>query len=192
MPPRLSPADRAREIARVRVRRRSDVPVRMRQREGTRVAEKREWIGAFIAGGSAAGYPVAEQDLAEENATGTGARVTVSWLATEIGRALAHAEAETAVDARTLAWQLLGSYDPELYCHIAQIPLERLSVDRVLAHLEWLGWELPQQVAGSIARRLFLGLANQSKPAAAADSETEVCAECGATFPRGEMCRCQA
>lgn len=190
MPPPLSPAERAREVAHVRSWRRSDLSVRRQQLEDTRVADKCAWIATFIAEGRAASYPVAEEDLAEENTIDAAVRVTVSWLAAEIDRALAHAEVDMRVDARTLAWQLLGSYDPELYCDVGHVPPAKLAVDRLLAHVEWLGLRLPRQVAGSIARRLFLGLANQLGRPPEANSETEFCAECGATFPTGEWCQC--
>lgn len=130
--------------------------------------------------------------MVDENGIGAGVNVTVDWLAAQVERAFALAGVAPTVVSGVVASSLLKSHDEERCADLQKIPASELDVNRVLAHLVWLKLPLPPRVAGSIARRLYVALINRDAIPRDDGEETEFCAECGQTVPKGEPCRCES
>ncbi len=64
--------------------------------------------------------------------------------------------------AHVLAQDLLDSRDDDLQCQVDSMPFRLLAVDRLIAHVESLRFELSPRLTAAIARRAFLVLLNNA------------------------------
>ena len=107
------------------------------------------------------------------------------------------ADHDPTLSPRIISARILRSHDLDLYCDVQQFYGTMVQIDRILAHIEWLGFELPQRVAISIARRLYVAMRTKSTNGSNGSSrppngkpDEEFCPDCGERVPAGEPCGC--
>ena len=137
--------------------------------------KKELFITNFIAAGLAEDYPCPREDTVDENfwdhRTGELSLASQHWgdrleqLTIQIRRAYEVSAEPSDGDlpiAHVLAQDLLDSRDDDLKCQVDTIPFSLLAVDRLIAHVESLHFELSPRLTAAIARRAFLVLLNSS------------------------------
>lgn len=129
--------------------------------------KKQRFVEAFVSANAIDGYPAVAEDLIDENDwPGEGdIRAFPSLrdsLRAEVARAFARCDYH-GYDPGAVATDLLCSEHGTDLREIQSFPLEELSAGLLLAHLEALGFGLPERVSASIARRALILLHNRKR-----------------------------
>jgi len=107
-------------------------------------------IALFLSEDRISAYPSEDGFVSDENEP----------LARFIVKAFHRSGQPLPMTSASIAQMVLTSYDAELGCDVAQLPVHACTVARVLAHVVTMGVEMPETVAASIARRVALGRLN--------------------------------
>ena len=134
--------------------------------------------------------PQLPADTEQENQIDRGVVLTATWLKQQIVEAFTNAGKLPTVEPSIIASRLLKSHDFEFCIDLLAFGPPQASAHRIYAHIEALGIPLPPSVMGSLARRLFMAIANRDVPKLNGKSDAEFCEACAKTFPRGERCGC--
>lgn len=134
--------------------------------------DKEAFVASFISDGRIDEYPVdAGEILAENQADWDHAgrldqqlEQQVLLVYERIGeRSRVERAGRSLPSPRVVVTDLLGSMDGAEFCLLRQLPMPKVSVERVLAHLESLGFGLPQEMSIAVARITTMALLNSSK-----------------------------
>jgi hypothetical protein len=134
--------------------------------------------------------PVLEADTKDEGQVGPGVRLTIEWLTEQVKQAFANAGQRLAIDPAIIASRILKLHDWDYCVDVIEFTSDQVTPHRLFAHVHFLGIALPSSVQGTLARRMFLAIANRDAPKVVEGSADEFCEDCGAVFERGELCRC--
>jgi len=123
---------------------------------------KQKFIDQFIAEDRLYAYPVVEEDLQDENEfqLPEGRPVLRLVLAEQVCRAFELTHLKKAPDPEQVASDLLCSDCSYLLSDLEHLPVNEVTVELVLAHLESLGFDLPPRTSASVARRCVVVLLN--------------------------------
>lgn len=191
MPPPLTPAERDGVLARNRALRDTEKSFRSKVREMAGRDEHMRQMQASMSEQHLLRCPALPADVEQENQIGRGVVLSAAWLKQQIVEAFTNAAKLPTVEPSILASRLLKSHDFEFCIDVAAFGPGQANVHRLYAHIEALGMALPPSVAGSLARRLFVAIVNRDGvPQLNGKPDTEFCANCGESFPRGERCGC--
>jgi hypothetical protein len=159
-------------------RRRRDLATSTVQIERGRQAR----IEQFVQDNEISAYPVDDADLKDENREFDMEEASLfDCVRLQVERALERAETKPPVLAPTLASWLLKSIDVQSGALLANVPPERVTPARLLAHVATLGVWIEPKLAASIARRLSMVLMNHPDRTQKAKKKKEtMCFECGA------------
>lgn len=141
-------------------------------------AATKAMVASFIHEDKLSSYPTSDDDLHDENlwrdelgmpaATG----MIKNDLVEEIGRTCERCKLPPPYRVDQFADLLLKRWDETYLCTLQHLPPWAVEVDRVLAHLESLGLDLPPRMAASIARRTTILLLNTRARGGVAGYET--------------------
>jgi len=190
MPPPLTPEERAGTLARNRALRKTEKSFRSKVREMAGRDEHMRRMKACIVEQHLLRCPELPADKADENQISAGVILSMSWLKEQIVAAFTNAGKLPTVEPSIVASRLLKSHDFEFCIDLGAFGPEQANLHRIYAHIEALGIPLPPSVMGTLARRLFMAIANRDGPKPNGKADAELCATCGVMFARGERCGC--
>jgi len=128
---------------------------------------KTRFIDTFFDSNAASRFPVVEDDIKEEN--------LVEWafveplpsmrdvMASEVEAAFRTAGVQVPATSKVMATKILSSDTDSKLGILADVPLAKLEVNLVLAHIAALGYRWPPRVAVAVARRATIVILNRSK-----------------------------
>lgn len=126
---------------------------------------KQKFVDQFVATGKIDAYPYYDEDVADENGfvPPEGLPTVRDVLVEQVRRAFEVTHLRKGPEPQQVAFDLLCSDCSGLLSDVEHASLNELSVPLLLAHVEALGFDLPERTAISVARRCMIVLLNASK-----------------------------